>query len=139
MPILVPCPVTRRMNPAEDYMMTLTGVSNLIDQQQQLLRLFKTNNIKDVNNVNNDKNISTNSDNNDGQNVDSSKHASHNSLDLDKFKANSYAEVGKDMTGSSSSSMQTLRRILEIEELRKFSDNMDIKIGKKITTTQSIK
>jgi len=134
MPVLVPCPVTRRMSPAEDYMMTLTGVGNLIDQQQQLLRLFKTNNTKDVNNV---KNISANSDNNDAQNVDSSKHTSHNSLD--KFKASSYGEVGKDMTGSSSSSMQTLRRILEIEELRKFSDNMDIKIGKKNATTKSIK
>ena len=45
MPVLVPCPVTRRMSPAEDYMMTLTGVGNLIDQQQQLLRNISPQNI----------------------------------------------------------------------------------------------
>merc|ERR1711902_3382 len=49
MPILVPCPVTRRSSPAEDYMMTLSGVSSLIDQQQQLLRLFQTNSTKQTN------------------------------------------------------------------------------------------
>ena len=36
----------------------------------------------------------------------------------------------KDLTRSSSSSMQTLRRILEIEEFRKFSDMLESKIDK---------
>ena len=37
-----------------------------------------------------------------------------------------------DMTRSSSSSMQTLRRILEIEEWRQFSEILDLKLEKMI-------
>merc|ERR1712062_176473 len=40
MPLFVPCPVVRRSSPEEDYMWTLSGVRSLIDQQQQLLKLF---------------------------------------------------------------------------------------------------
>merc|ERR1711953_625694 len=40
MPVLVPCSMTRRSSPAEDYIWTLNGVKSLIEQQQQLLRLF---------------------------------------------------------------------------------------------------
>ena len=41
--------------------------------------------------------------------------------------------AGEDLAASSSSSMQTLRRIMEIEELRKFSDILESKLeGKHI-------
>ena len=123
MPILVPCPVTRRSSPAEDYMMTLSGVSSLIDQQQQLLRLFQTNNSKPADGKHNT------SDNN-GDNT-GDKHHSRHSLDT-VDKRNTEGVNTKDLTRSSSSSMQTLRRILEIEEFRKFSDILESKIDKKI-------
>lgn len=122
MPILVPCPVTRRSSPAEDYMMTLSGVSSLIDQQQQLLRLFQTNNSKPADGKHNTSD-------NTGDTGD--KHHSRHSLDT-VDKRNTEGVNTKDLTRSSSSSMQTLRRILEIEEFRKFSDILESKIDKKV-------
>ena len=93
-----------------------------------MIRLFNSNHTttKDENSV---KNKSATSDNNEAENDESSKHTSHNSSD--KYKASSFMEVGRDITRSSSSSMQTLRRILEIEELRKFSDTLESKIEQK--------
>ena len=135
MPLLVPCPVTRRSSPAEDYMWTLNGVSTLIDQQQQLLKLFQntTSTTTKQNDIDGDdvKNTTHVSDNNDVRNGDSSKHTSGSHNSLDKYKTNSTMEVRQDLTRSSSSSMQTLRRILEIEELRKFSDILESKIDRK--------
>ena len=130
MPILVPCPVTRRSSPAEDYMMTLSGVSSLIDQQQQLLRLFQTNNTKAADGKHN---TSDNTGDNTGDTGDTGdKHHSRHSLDT-VDKRNTEGVNTKDLTRSSSSSMQTLRRILEIEEFRKFSDMLESKIDKKVT------
>ena len=103
--------------------MTLSGVSSLIDQQQQLLRLFQTNNSKPADGKHNT------SDNN-GDNT-GDKHHSRHSLDT-VDKRNTEGVNTKDLTRSSSSSMQTLRRILEIEEFRKFSDILESKIDKKI-------
>ena len=112
MPLLVPCPVTRRSSPAEDYMATLSGVSSLIDQQQQLLRMFQSSS-------NTSNNTTTNN---------SSK--SNNKTVSDEKVAET---AGEDLAASSSSSMQTLRRIMEIEELRKFSDILESKLeGKHI-------
>ena len=130
MPILVPCPVTRRSSPAEDYMMTLSGVSSLIDQQQQLLRLFQTNNSKPADGK---QNTSDNNNTGDREEPSSSgdKHHSRHSLDT-VDKRNTEGVNTKDLTRSSSSSMQTLRRILEIEEFRKFSDILESKIDKKV-------
>merc|ERR1711971_43202 len=125
MPILVPCPVTRRSSPAEDYMMTLSGVSSLIDQQQQLLRLFQTNSSRGAGDQNDTSDKQTGGD-------PSSSHHSRHSLDtVDKRSTEN--NNTKDLTRSSSSSMQTLRRILEIEEFRKFSDMLESKIDKKVT------
>ena len=134
MPILVPCPVTRRASPAEDYMMTLSGVSSLIDQQQQLLRLFQTNNGKQSDISNNSKGDKHNTSDN-GESVGEgqssrNQHRSHHSLDTAE-KGNRVLNTSKDLTRSSSSSMQTIRRILEIEELRKFSDTLESKIDRK--------
>ena len=123
MPVLVPCSVTRRSSPAEDYIWTLNGVKSLIEQQQELLRLFGDN--KTVKNV--DDKISTKQPDNEGAvNEDSSR-----AVSLDKYKATSSMEIREDFTRSSSSSIQTLRRILEIEELKKFSDKLHLKIEAK--------
>merc|ERR1712117_690497 len=131
MPILVPCPVTRRSSPAEDYMMTLSGVSSLIDQQQQLLRLFQTNNTIAADDKNN---TSDNNGDNDREVPSSSADQHHSRHSLDTVdKRNTEGSNTKDLTRSSSSSMQTLRRILEIEEFRKFSDILESKIDKKVT------
>ena len=122
MPLLVPCPVTRRSSPAEDYMATLSGVSSLIDQQQQLLRMFQSSS----NTSNNTTTTTTN--NNKSNNNNSSK--SNNKTVSDEKVAET---AGEDLAASSSSSMQTLRRIMEIEELRKFSDILESKLeGKHI-------
>ena len=118
MPVLVPCSLTRRSSPAEDYIWTLNGVKSLIEQQQQLLRLFGDS--KTEKNV--DDKISTKQPDND----DSSR-----AVSLDKYKATSSMEIREDFTPSSSSSIQTLRRILEIEELKKFSDKLHLKIEAK--------
>ena len=120
MPLLVPCPVTRRSSPAEDYMATLSGVSSLIDQQQQLLRMFQSSS-----NTSNNTTTTTTTNNN---NNSSSK--SNNKTVSDEKVAET---AGEDLAASSSSSMQTLRRIMEIEELRKFSDILESKLeGKHI-------
>ena len=133
MPILVPCPVTRRSSPAEDYMMTLSGVSSLIDQQQQLLRLFQTNNPIAADDKNN---TSDNNGDNDREVPSSSADQHHSRHSLDTVdKRNTEGSNTKDLTRSSSSSMQTLRRILEIEEFRKFSDILESKIDKKVLQT----
>ena len=115
MPLLVPCPVTRRSTPAEDYMATLSGVSSLIDQQQQLLRMFQS------------SSTTTNTTSNNNNNSSSSK--SNNKTVSDEKVAET---AGEDLAGSSSS-MQTLRRIMEIEELRKFSDILESKLEGKHT------
>ena len=116
MPLLVPCPVTRRSSPAEDYMATLSGVSSLIDQQQQLLRMFQSSS--------NTSNTTTTNNNNNNSSKSNNKTVSDEKV----------AETaGEDLAASSSSSMQTLRRIMEIEELRKFSDILESKLeGKHI-------
>ena len=114
MPLLVPCPVTRRSSPAEDYMATLSGVSSLIDQQQQLLRMFQSSSATNTTTTTNNNNSSK----------------SNNKTVSDEKVAET---AGEDLAASSSSSMQTLRRIMEIEELRKFSDILESKLeGKHI-------
>ena len=116
--------MTRRSSPAEDYIWTLNGVKSLIEQQQQLLRLFGDS--KTEKNV--DDKISTKQPDNEGAvNGDSSRPVSQ----LDKYKATSSMEIREDVSPSSSSSIQTLRRILEIEELKKFSDKLHLKIEAK--------
>ena len=119
MPLLVPCPVTRRSSPAEDYMATLSGVSSLIDQQQQLLRMFQSSS-----NTSNNTTTTTTTNNNNNSSKSNNKTVSDEKV----------AETaGEDLAASSSSSMQTLRRIMEIEELRKFSDILESKLeGKHI-------
>ena len=118
MPLLVPCPVTRRSSPAEDYMATLSGVSSLIDQQQQLLRMFQSSSTTTT---------TTNTTSNNNNNSSSSK--SNNKTVSDEKVAET---AGEDLA-TSSSSMQTLRRIMEIEELRKFSDILESKLEGKHT------
>ena len=113
MPLLVPCPVTRRSSPAEDYMATLSGVSSLIDQQQQLLRMFQS------------SSTTTNTTNN---NNSSSSKSNNKTVSDEKV-----AETAGEDLAASSSSMQTLRRIMEIEELRKFSDILESKLEGKHT------
>merc|ERR1711953_47300 len=123
MPVLVPCSMTRRSSPAEDYIWTLNGVKSLIEQQQQLLRLFGDS--KTEKNV--DDKISTRQPDNEGAVNDDSSRA----VSLDKYKATSSLEIREDVATRSSSSIQTLRRILEIEELKKFSDKLHLKIEAK--------
>jgi len=115
--------MTRRSSPAEDYIWTLNGVKSLIEQQQELLRLFGDN--KTVKNV--DDKISTKQPDNEGAVYEDSSRA----VSLDKYKATSSLEIREDVTRSSSSSIQTLRRILEVEELKKFSDKLHLKIEAK--------
>ena len=117
MPLLVPCPVTRRSSPAEDYMATLSGVSSLIDQQQQLLRMFQS------------SSTTTNTTTTTNNNNSSSSSKSNNKTVSDEKVAET---AGEDLA-TSSSSMQTLRRIMEIEELRKFSDILESKLEGKHT------
>ena len=114
MPLLVPCPVTRRSSPAEDYMATLSGVSSLIDQQQQLLRMFQSSSTT--------TNTTTTNNNN------SSSKSNNKTVSDEKV-----AETAGEDLATSSSSMQTLRRIMEIEELRKFSDILESKLEGKHT------
>ena len=121
MPVLVPCSMTRRSSPAEDYIWTLNGVSSLIDQQHQLLGLFGYN--KEEKNVD-DKICNKEDDSDQTVNEESRNKPLNINVDL---KASS-VEIREDITRSSSSSIQTLRRILEIEELKKFSDKINFKI-----------
>merc|ERR1712048_1189025 len=94
--------------------------------QQQLLRLFGDQKTV-VPGVDGGDKINTNQpDNEDPVNEDSSR-----AVSLDKYKATSSMEIREDFTRSSSSSIQTLRRILEIEELKKFSDKLHLKIEAK--------
>ena len=119
MPVLVPCSLNRRSSPAEDYIWTLNGVSSLIDQQQNLLRMFGYQTTKE----NVDGKISTENPDDDGRVHDDSSRPVN--VSLDKYKATSSLEIrDEQLTRSSESSIQTLRRILEIEELKKFSDNL---------------
>merc|ERR1739844_316982 len=91
MPVLVPCSLTRRSSPAEDYIWTLNGVKSLIEQQQQLLRLFGDS--KTEKNV--DDKISTKQPDNEGAvNEDSSRAVSQ----LDKYKATSSMEIREDVS-----------------------------------------
>ena len=115
MPLLVPCPVTRRSSPAEDYMATLSGVSSLIDQQQQLLRMFQSSSTT----------TNTTTTNN---NSNSSSKSNNKTVSDEKV-----AETAGEDLAATSSSMQTLRRIMEIEELRKFSDILESKLEGKHT------
>ena len=113
--------------------MTLSGVSSLIDQQQQLLRLFQTNNKAADGKHNTSDNMGDNTgDTGEGPTSSGDKHHSRHSLDT-VDKRNTEGVNTKDLTRSSSSSMQTLRRILEIEEFRKFSDILESKIDKKVS------
>ena len=116
MPLLVPCPVTRRSSPAEDYMATLSGVSSLIDQQQQLLRMFQS------------SSTTTNTTTNNNSSSSSSSKSNNKTVSDEKV-----AETAGEDLATSSSSMQTLRRIMEIEELRKFSDILESKLEGKHT------
>ena len=114
--------------------MTLSGVSSLIEEQQKLLRLFQTNSKHPSNSKGNDeKNNPSDKDEETGGDLSSShdQHHSRHSLDTG-VKRNSEGSNTKDLTRSSSSSMQTLRRLLEIEEFRKFSDKLESKIDKMI-------
>ena len=116
--------MTRRSSPAEDYIWTLNGVSSLIDQQQQLLGLFGYNKEE----KNEDKMCNKQDDSDHTVNEDSTNNALNKTAE---FKASSSVEIRENVTRSSSSSIQTLRRILEIEELKKFSDNINNKIEAK--------
>ena len=120
MPLLVPCPVTRRSSPAEDYMATLSGVSSLIDQQQQLLRMFQSSSTT--------TNTTTTNNNNNNSSSSSSSKSNNKTVSDEKV-----AETAGEDLATSSSSMQTLRRIMEIEELRKFSDILESKLEGKHT------
>ena len=120
MPLFVPCPIVRRSSPEEDYMMTLSGVRSLIDQQQQLLKLFT---VTSNSTADTSATTETGHDNNEDDETKNNK--------MDKFKESGYMEVksSDDVTCSTkSSSIQTIRRILEIEELRRFSDALESKI-----------
>jgi len=120
MPLFVPCPIVRRSSPEEDYMMTLSGVRSLVDQQQQLLKLFTVSNNSTADTS---ATTETGHENNEDDETKINK--------MDKFKESSYMEVksSDDVTCSTkSSSIQTIRRILEIEELRRFSDALESKI-----------
>ena len=116
--------MTRRSSPAEDYIWTLNGVSSLIDQQQQLLGLFGYNKEE----KNEDKMCNKQDDSDHTVNEDSRNNPLNKTAE---FKASSSVEIRENVTRSSSSSIQTLRRILEIEELKKFSDNINNKIEAK--------
>ena len=120
MPLFVPCPIVRRSSPEEDYMMTLSGVRSLVDQQQQLLKLFT---VSSNSTADTSATTETGHDNNEDDETKINK--------MDKFKESSYMEVKSSddvKCLTKSSSIQTIRRILEIEELRRFSDAMESKI-----------
>merc|ERR1711953_970603 len=89
MPVLVPCSMTRRSSPAEDYIWTLNGVKSLIEQQQELLRLFGDNKTETA-----DDKISAKQPDNEGAVNDDSSRA----VSLDKYKATSSLEIREDVT-----------------------------------------
>ena len=96
--MLLPCQIVRRSSPQEDYIWTLTGVKNLLQQQEKLveeIRLLKEEGseeeIKDAG---------------DGQQPINES----------------------DLTTSQSSSMHNLRRILDIEKWKRLSEIFDAEI-----------
>ena len=120
MPLFVPCPIVRRSSPEEDYMMTLSGVRSLVDQQQQLLKLFT---VSSNSTADTSATTETGHDNNEDDETKNNK--------MDQFKESGYMEVKSSddvKCLTKSSSIQTIRRILEIEELRRFSDALESKI-----------
>ena len=116
-PLLIPCQLVRRNSPEENYILTLTGVKNLIEQQNKIVEEIKNYEKKDEKKVNSDKNEAENLNMSEFINSDKSQTPAISSA----FSANN-------LTRSSSSSMQTLRRILEIEEWRRFSEILDFRM-----------
>ena len=108
----------RRSSPEEDYIFTLAGVKNLIEQQQKIVEEIKKW----------DDEVNGNKSENDSFNMSDKFQKSQIPESQNNVTANSLVNVTNDLTRSSSSSMQTLRRILEIEEWRRFSEILDLRL-----------
>ena len=104
----------------------------MIEQQQKIVEEIKKYENRDEKEVIGDRkddiSFST-SDKCDAKNDHKSQIPDNNNVSA-KSKAKSLMDVSNDLTRSSSSSMQTLRRIMEIEECRRFSDILDLRVLK---------
>ena len=112
--------------PDEEYLSTLVGVQDLLQQQSRIIENIKQKQKKAKKEECSDVYV----------NEKESKlnpHTNSTNKDLKSYQDNVYSvstnqSIGNNaMTRSSSSSMQTLRRILEIEELRRFSELLELK------------
>ena len=94
----MPCQMVRRSSPEEDYIWTLTGVRNLVEEQNKIMEEIK---VKE-------------------------KERKSQEKACEKFAKASLMD--DNLTRSNSSSMQFLRRILEIEEWKRTSDIFNMRM-----------
>jgi len=123
---LVPVGVSwhRRATPEEDMVWTLHGIENLLETQKSLIASLANN-----------YNKLTDEQSSPEESKHSAKEGEH-TKDKDEFvlprvKLGGGKRVGREVrkgSPTSMSSMQTLRRLLEVEELRNFSDQLEKKI-----------
>jgi hypothetical protein len=121
----------RRSSPQEDYIWTLTGVRNLVEKQNKIMEEIRIQNKKSERKLNAESIENINSKVRDGfETKRDSKRQIYKSQNSVSFNTHNTSLIysKNDMTRSSSSSMQTLRRILEIEEWRQFSERLDLKL-----------
>ena len=90
--------MVRRSSPEEDYIWTLTGVRNLVEEQNKIMEQIKA------------------------------KDKERKSQEKSCEKKTSF--IDDNLTRSNSSSMQFLRRILEIEEWKRTSDIFNMRMEK---------
>ena len=112
--------------PDEEYLSTLVGVQDLLQQQSRIIENIKQKQKKATKEECSDVYVNE-------QESKLNPHTNSTNKDLKSYQDNVYSvstnqSIGNNaMTRSSSSSMQTLRRILEIEELRRFSELLELK------------
>ena len=110
----------------------MSGVKNLVEQQNNILQQIKTQNKETKGKTNRN---STNDLNLNLKPMHSLESQNKSNIEIDKSESSvscnthssSSVDVRQGITRNSSSSMQTLRRILEIEEMKQFSENIRVK------------
>ena len=107
-PVFLPWHPPRRSSPQEDFLFTLTGVRNLMDQQSLLLSEIQSS--LEYGRDTKDDSVET---------VDEVTTSDHLSPP---------GETETETVTETSSSMQTLRRILEMEELFRFTESLGHKL-----------
>ena len=120
------CQAVRRTSPEDDYLGTLTGLQNFLQQQSNIINKINNNN----NNVNDNSSLAEHINMDSGGKLKTEKKAHKNQSSMSfTTQSSSCRDVVQSITKSSSSSMQTLRRIMEIEEMREFSEILELKLN----------